>query len=267
MRNAAGTPRRAGTPNPRRLRQGLDIALLIVGIMAVWQLLYLAVGDIALASPWRTITAAAGMLGSPDFWPHLAETGFAFLRGYVIAVVAGVAIGLLLGVHRLSGDVAEPILVALYSIPKITLYPIILLVFGIGMSAKVAFGALHGIVPIVIFSMNAMRNVDPVYLQTSRVLRLSPLALARTILIPATVPEIFTGLRVGFALTLVGTLMGEMFGSQRGLGYLLMQAIGVHDMEAILSVSLILVSFTVAVSVIMMYFDRRLHGRAVGYTL
>lgn len=264
---ATSTPGQAGTANRRRLRQAMDIALLIVGIAVIWQLLYLAVGDIALTSPWQTIGAAASMLRSPNFWPHLTETGSAFLLGYVIAVVGGVALGLLLGVHRLSGDVAEPILVTLYSIPKITLYPIILLVFGIGMSAKVAFGAIHGIIPIIIFSMNAMRNINPVYLQTGRALRLSPVALARTILIPAAVPEIFTGLRVGFALTLVGTLMGEMFGSQRGLGYLLMQAIGVHDMEAILSVSLILVAFAVIVSVIMMEFDRRLHGRSVGYTV
>ena len=75
--------------------------------------------------------------------------------------VLGLLIGVPLGAARFAGEVAEPILVALYSIPKVTLYPVILLIFGIGMPAKVAFGALHGIVPISIFAMNAVRNINP----------------------------------------------------------------------------------------------------------
>ena len=67
--------------------------------------------------------------------------------------------GLALGAHRLSGEVAEPILVALYSIPKITLYPVILLLFGLGISAKIAFGVIHGIIPVILFTMNAVRNI------------------------------------------------------------------------------------------------------------
>ena len=63
-------------------------------------------------------------------------------------------------------------LVALYSIPKITLYPILLLAFGLGMSAKVAFGAIHGIIPIALFTLNAVRNIKPILLKTGRVLKL-----------------------------------------------------------------------------------------------
>ena len=244
------------------VRQGFDVLLLILALGAAWQLLYAYAGEVALTSPWETAVAASRLIGSPRFWPHIEETGLAFLQGYLIAIVGGLAIGVLLGAHRLSGEVAEPILVALYSIPKITLYPIILLFFGIGMPAKVAFGAIHGIVPIAIFSMNAIRTIKPVYLRTGRSLRLGPWALTRTILLPAAVPEVFTGLRVGLALTLVGTLMCEMFGSQRGLGFLLMVAMGTHDMPTIMSVTLLLVLFATFVSVVMMRIDRRLHQRA-----
>jgi NitT/TauT family transport system permease protein len=244
------------------LRQSLDIAILVLAVLAIWQGLYEFAGEIALTSPWETVVTSSRLMVTPSFWPDLVETGLAFLQGYAIAVGAGLAIGLLLGVHRLSGEVAEPMLVALYSIPKITLYPVILLFFGIGMPAKVAFGAIHGVIPVAIFSMNAMRNLKPVYLRTGRTLRMGPWALTRSILLPAALPEVFTGLRVGFALTLVGTLMGEMFGSQRGLGYLLMQAMGVHNMRTIMSVTLILVLFATAVSVLMMRVDRRLHQQA-----
>ena len=243
----------------RALHQSFDIAVLIAALLIVWQLLYEFAGEIALTSPIQTVLYSLELLSSPSFWPHLQETGLAVLQGLAIAVAGGLLIGLTLGAHRLSGEVAEPVLIALYSIPKITLYPIILLFFGIGMPSKVAFGAIHGIIPIAIFSMNAMRNMKPVYLRTARAMRLGPWSLASTVLFPAAIPEIFTGFRVGFALTLVGTLMGEMFGSQRGLGYLLMQGMGVHNMAIIMAVTLQLVLFAAVVSIALMYIDRRLH--------
>ena len=90
-------------------------------------------------------------------------------------------------------------------------------------------------------------------------MRLGPLPLATRVLLPAALPEVFTGLRVGFALTLVGTLMGEMFGSQRGIGFMLMRAMGSHDMATIMSVTLLLVLFATLVSVALLVVDRRLH--------
>ena len=67
----------------------------------------------------------------------------------LIRVLGGLGLGVIFGARHLAGEVAEPILAALYSLPKITLYPVILLTFGLGMSAKVAFGAIHGIIPII----------------------------------------------------------------------------------------------------------------------
>ena len=106
----------------------------------------------------------------------------------------GLLIGFALGLHRLSAEAMEPMLVALYSIPKITLYPIILLAFGLGMSAKIAFGAIHGIIPVALFTLNAVRTIKPILIKTGRVLKLSPPAMVRSILFPAAVPEIFTGI-------------------------------------------------------------------------
>jgi NitT/TauT family transport system permease protein len=236
--------------------------LLLVLILVVWEVLYLLVGDVALRSPATTVEALKTLLADERFLPHVRETLLAFAQGFAIAVVVGLLIGLPLGAARFAGEVAEPILVALYSIPKVTLYPVILLIFGIGMPAKVAFGAIHGIVPISIFAMNAVRNINPTHLRTARAMRLSPFALTTKILIPAALPEIVTGVRVGFALALIGTLLGEMFGSQRGLGHLLMQAMSLHNIERILALTLLLVVFAAGVSSVLLALDRRLHRRA-----
>jgi NitT/TauT family transport system permease protein len=238
-----------------------EIALLVLILLAIWQGVHELAGDIAMTAPLDTFRYTARLVLSGDFWPHVYLTGTAFALALLIAAVAGVVIGATLGLHRLSGEVGEPILVALYSIPKVTLYPIILMFFGLGLRAEVAFGALHGIVPIIILTMNAVRGIKPVYIKTARILRLTPWRLLRGVLVRAALPEIFTGLRVGFSVTLVGTLISEMFGSKRGLGFLLMQALGVHDMELIMAITLLLVMFAAISNSILMSIENRLYRR------
>jgi len=239
-----------------------DPLLLIVVLLLLWQALYFFAGDIALSSPLATFRRLGQMFGDPRFVPHVVETLSAFLQAFALAVLLGLAVGIALGAHRLTGEVAEPILVALYSIPKVTLYPIILLIFGIGMPAKVAFGTIQGVVPVALFTMNAIRNVNPVFNRTARVHNLSAIAWIRDVLVPATLPEVVTGIRVGFSLALIGTLLGEMFGAQRGLGFLLMQAMSLHNMPNIMAVTLLLVIFAATVNTALLGIDRRLRRRS-----
>jgi NitT/TauT family transport system permease protein len=245
-----------------RGRAFANVLWLLAGLFVVWQLAYLAVGDVALRSPLQTIRFTVAFVQTDLFRLHVANTLMAFGMALVIAVVLGLAIGFALGLHRLSADAMEPMLVALYSIPKITFYPILLLAFGLGMSAKVAFGAVHGIIPVALFTLSAVRGVKPILLKTGRVLKLDPPTMVRSILFPAAVPEIFTGLRVGFSLTLIGTVLGEMFAAQHGLGYLLMNAIGLYNIDMIMSVTFLLVVFASVVNGALLAIDRRLHVRA-----
>jgi NitT/TauT family transport system permease protein len=189
------------------------------------------------------------------------DVGTAFSAALLLAVAFGLTIGLILGLNRVVGEVLEPMLVALYSIPKVTLYPILLLAFGLGLQAKIAFGAIHGFIPIALFTINAVRNVRPILIKTGRVLRMNRLTLVAKVIMPAALPEIFTGLRVGFALTMIGTVLGEMFASQRGLGYMLMNAIGLHNVDVIMSITLLLVIFAATVSSVLLAIDQRLHRR------
>jgi NitT/TauT family transport system permease protein len=236
--------------------------LLISSLLVFWQVLYWIAGDIAMRSPLQTFRFTAEFLANSRYWPDLRETLLACSLAVAIAVSAGLTIGLVLGAGRLAGQIFEPMLVALYSIPKLTLYPILLLAFGLGLSAKVAFGALHGIVPIALFTLAAVRNIRPILLKTGRVLKYSPWQMAWKVLIPAALPEIVTGLRIGFSLTLIGTLLGEMFASQRGLGNLLMRAIGLHQVDLIMAISLIVTVVAAIGSSILLALDRRLHARA-----
>ena len=235
--------------------------ILIAALLLAWQLLFEFAGRQAMTAPGETFRYLAQLLTTETFWGHLQETSRAFFFALLLAVLPGLLIGFLLGAHRFSGEIFEPVLVSLYSIPKVTLYPIILLAFGLGLPAKIAFGAIHGIVPVAIFTMAAIRNLNPILLKSARVLRLTQSQLVGSVLLPAALPEIFTGIRVGFALTLIGTLLGEMFGSQRGLGYLLMTAIGLQNVQLIMAVTLLIVLFAASVSTVLIIVDHRLHRR------
>ncbi len=234
-----------------------DWLLLIGGIVTLWELMHLALGAHNLPSPLSTVRELQLMAADPDFPKHLEATSTAFLMALLIASLGGLGLGIILGAHRLAGEVADPILAALYSLPKITLYPVILLIFGLGMSAKVAFGAIHGIIPIIIMTMTAVRNIRPVYVRSAHAMRLSGWQSIVFVLVPATIPEIMAGLRMGFALTLLGTLIGEMFASNKGVGFLLMQAMGLDQVRKIMALALLLFLFATLINLALLAFEKR----------
>jgi NitT/TauT family transport system permease protein len=194
-----------------------------------------------------------------EFWGHALATATASVVALGIAIVAGVALGLVFGKERFAGDVAEPILVSLYTIPKVTLYPLILLIFGLGLSAKVAFGVIHGVIPVILFTLGAVKNIAPVLVRTSRVMRLTTWQTTATVLAPAVLPELMSGVRVGFSLTMLGVLIGEMFASQRGLGFLIVNGMSLHDVPLTTSVILIVVIFAIAANSVLLALDSRMH--------
>ena len=182
-------------------RQALQSsAQLIILLLVCWQVAYWSVGEVALRSPLETIRFTAKLVGTDAFWGHLDETARAFGVALALAILIGLATGFLLGMNRFASEVLEPVLIAFYSIPKITLYPILLLMFGLGIAAKIAFGAIHGVIPIALFTITAVRNVRPVFRKTGRVMGLKPLELIVQILLPAALPEIFAGTASGLLL-------------------------------------------------------------------
>ncbi|MEO8838677.1 MAG: ABC transporter permease subunit [Herbaspirillum sp.] len=239
-----------------------DSVLLVVAMFAAWQVASWGFGTAVLPTPMTTLQQVWYEISDVEFAANLAETSKAFSVALLISLVGGAVVGILLGARRLAGDVFEPLLIALYSIPKIALYPVILLMFGLGISAKIAFGAIHGIIPVMIITMTAVRNVRPVYRRAIQSHRLTAWQGMVHVLIPATVPEIVAGLRIGFSLTLLGTLLGEMFASQRGIGHLLMIAIERNDAATIMALALMLFIFATVVSMGLLQWDRHLRHTA-----
>lgn len=238
-----------------KLRRLGTLLVLLAGLGA-WQALAALLGSAGLASPGQALGALRGLADDPAFWRDAAETAQAFVLSLAIVLLGGLLLGLLLGMNRLAGEVAEPLLVTLYALPKVTLYPVVLLLFGLGMSARVAFGAMHGLIPLTLFAMNAVLRMKPVYLRAAATMRLTPWQTAASVVWPAILPDLFAGARLAFSLTLLGVLIGEMFASQRGLGHLAIGAMERGDMASVLAVALLLAAFAILANAALLALDR-----------
>jgi NitT/TauT family transport system permease protein len=242
----------------RHAQRWTDALLLIVVLVALWQILSEVLGPDVLTTPMHTVQRAVHIVSDADFPASLYVTSLAFASAFAISAIAGVCLGLLLGARRMAGDVMEPLMMGFYSIPKVTLYPVVLLACGLGLWAKIVFGVMHGIVPITLFTMNAVRNMPPIYARAARTYRMSPGDFARYVLLPACVPEVVSGLRIGFSLTLLGTLIGEMFASQSGIGRLLMIAMNRNETSTIMALALMLFVFATLVNMLFLAWQRHL---------
>ena len=242
-----------------RLRRAFDYAVLLAVLFLCWQALAWLVGTDALTPPGRTLTRAGEFLSTESFWRHARATGQAFLWACLLSLVGGVTIGLALGTSKLAAEVFEPLIGTLYTIPKITLYPVVLLLFGLGLSAKIAFGVLHGIFPVILLTIGAIRNMRQVYLKSARVMQLTRLQTALYILAPAVLPEIVTGLRIGFSSALLGTLVAELFASEEGLGFILIRAMEANKVSDVMALAFLLFAFAASVGGLLLAFEKRFH--------
>ena len=244
------------------MRNALPPLIVAIVLVAGWQLLHVLAGADSISGPVETVASLARMMGTPRFWLDVGETAQAFLWALLLSMAFGILLGVVLGLSRPAGDAIEPILVTFYSLPKVTLYPLVLLAFGLGMSAKVAFGVMHGLVPITLLTRNAISQLKPVYLRTAKVMRLSPAQAAWRIVLPAIVPDLLAGIRIGLSLSLLGVLIGEMFASKRGLGFAAINAMGLGDIKTILAIGIFLAVFAVAANSGMLLLERTLRHKS-----
>lgn len=242
-------------------RRATDTLIIVAVVLVVWMILHEVAGSTALPAPLATMSYLVHMVPTARFAENAAATLQAFGLALLLAYGIGLAIGVWMGAHRLSGAVGEPILVVIYSLPKITLYPVVLLIFGLGISGKVAFGAMHGVLPVALLTMGAIRTIPQVYLRSARTLHLSPWQTITTVLLPAALPEVFTGLRIGFTVTLLGVLLGEMFASKLGLGSMIMNDMSLAQSEDMVTVAIILFVFAAIANTLLLWIEHRLHRK------
>ena len=262
---ARGRPALGGTTRDSQAmtatRRAADTVMILIVLLLAWQALHQVVGTTALPGPVPTLSYFAKFVPTSRFVDNATATLVCFAYALILSYAIGLAIGVWMGAHHLSGAVGEPVLVALYTLPKITLYPVVLLIFGLSLSGRVTFGAMHGVLPVALLTMNAIRNIPPVYLKSAKTLHLSAAQTILTVLLPATLPEVVAGLRIGFTLTLLGVLLAEMFASKQGLGFLIINAMSLVQTEEMITVAVVLFCFAALANALLLLMEHQLHRR------
>lgn len=208
-------------------------------ILILWQIIYQIIGAPAMASPFHSFVDLRENMSK--WMGDIGNTLLTLLISFLIASIFGVIFGFFIGLSPFWTKTLSPLLLGLYSIPKVTLYPIFLLIFGLTLQGRVAFSVFHGIFPIMIICMEATRTVPNIYLKLATSYRMSFIQKARQILIPAIMPQLVVGLRMGFSLCFLGLILGEMFASYEGLGHRLVHYMSLNEPAAILAIILIIV--------------------------
>lgn len=163
------------------------------------------------------VAQALGRIG-PTALAALADTLGKTAVAYVLSVVLGVTAGLVIGSVRLLRDALNPFVIALYGMPKILVLPWIVLLLGYGTAPAVFYGTIHGLFPIMVLVMGAVRDVDRTLVTVARAYGATTWQLYWKVLLPAIVPSVFAGMRLGMVFCLLGVLVVEMFAGVRGMG-------------------------------------------------
>jgi NitT/TauT family transport system permease protein len=179
-------------------------------------------------------------------WEHLATTLVEALLAFGLGTLLGVVFGLAFARVELLAAVFDPYIRMLNALPRVILAPIFLLWFGLGLASKVALGV--SLVFFVVFfnTYQGIREVDPVVLNSARMLQASDRQLLRHVYLPSALAWIFSSLHTSIGFALVGAVVGEYMGAARGIGYVVAQAQGVFDTTGVLA-GLILTSAVVLV--------------------
>jgi NitT/TauT family transport system permease protein len=206
-------------PRKELLRGCISI---LVGLV-IWEILtrLLLENELLIPPPTSVIRSFWNLTFSGQLNKHFAATLIEFSYGFTTACIAGIVIGYFMGMHKWFDEIMDPWIATLYSIPIITVVPLIIIWFGIGMISKVIVVFKITAVAIILNTAAGIKNLDPVWLELAKSLRLSTWETTYKIRFPGALPYIITGMRLGVGRALLGVVVAELMAANAGLGYML----------------------------------------------
>jgi NitT/TauT family transport system permease protein len=252
------------SPTRRRtLRRAGELAAGLAVFVLAWEAIVLIGGyqPFVLPSPLAVVERFVTAWADGTIEPHFAQTLLEVLIGFAIGAALGIAVGYLLAQSVAAERLLSPYFVAAQATPILALAPLIALWFGTGLVSKVVICSLIVFFPIAVATMVGVRSVDPRLIEMARGFRADPWQLMRTVRIPAALPAIFGGLRVGVTLAVVGAIVAEWAGGDRGLGVLVNLARGsLFDIPLLFATLLTIALLGVVLYVLVALIERRLVG-------
>jgi ABC-type nitrate/sulfonate/bicarbonate transport system permease component len=239
---------------PAPARRGVTLVrVAIVAIVVVaWE--SLAASGLLFRDVVPSLVKIAGALGAllarPDFYGHLGFTAAEVGAGLVIGGLCGLATGILLGASRFAAQAYEALIYYLGPTPKIIFFPVMIMWFGVGSGSKIAMAAISCFFPIAISTAAGMRQIDRVLIRVGESFRASAWQMVRKIYLPAMRIPVLNGVRLGLGVAIIGTLLAETKLSNRGIGYLTIQAYATFDMPRMYALLIVLFVLAIGANVL-----------------
>jgi NitT/TauT family transport system permease protein len=233
---------------------------LLGGVLAAWHALTRAgiLAPFFFGEPLVVAARLVDWFASGKVFLHLGVTLLETLMAFAVGTVAGLGIGLWLALSPFASRLLDPYIVALNSMPRVILAPIFSVWFGLGMLSKVFLGVTL-VFFIVFFSVyHGVREVSPVLLDNARMLGAGRRQLLRHVYLPSATAWVFSSLHTSVGMAFVGAVVGEYLGSSRGVGYLILQAEGVFDINTVLAGVLMLTACALALDRLVSVVEKRL---------
>jgi NitT/TauT family transport system permease protein len=225
-----------------KLLPWISTPIILVLVVLLWKAC-IAVFDLSpfvLPQPEKVAGGMKELVESPGFWGHVQTTLTETLVGFVIALVAGVAIGAVLGRIAWLERALRPVIVASQVVPKVALVPLFIVWFGFGMTSKIVIAALLAFFPIMLNVMLGVRSVDPGQRDVMRSLNASRMQTFWRLEYHSTLPYVIAGMEIGIVFAIIGAVVGEYLGGNKGLGYLIVSSLNALNAEQLFAVIVVL---------------------------
>ena len=234
-------------------------AFAMTAFLLFWELavVYEWVNPLFTSSPSRIATTGYGMFADGSIWPHLRVSGYEFIVGFGMAIVAGIPLGILMGWYGRLNAILDPFVSALYATPRIALLPLIMIWFGIGIESKIAIVFLGAVFPILVNTITGVRTISADFVKVARSFGASDRQLFMTVALPSSVPLLLSGLRLGLGHALIGIVVGEMYGATHGIGHLISVSGARFQTDAVMVGIIIIAATGVALTELLRLIERR----------
>ncbi len=261
QQEAAPTARPSFLQRHRRTaRQWLERSAALIVFFAVWELLPRLgiVGSAFLSPPSHVLQAIGQLMESGQLFKHVTASLQRSASGLLLAVAAGVALGLLMGVIRRVEAFLDPLLQLFRQISALALFPVFLLFFGIGEVSKIAIIFWAAFWPVLLNTISGVQQVDKLLIHSAISMGASRSFIFRKVILPAASPSIFTGIRLAGAYSITALVAAEMIGSHAGLGFLTLNSQEIFQIPSMYAGIVLLALLGLALNYLLALLEKRL---------
>jgi ABC-type nitrate/sulfonate/bicarbonate transport system permease component len=231
--------------------------LLLVAVLGAWEWYGRRASNFEFAPPSEIVNAAREMAADGELQHAVSTSLQALLIGFALAAVVGIGVGFAMGWWVTLGRTLDPFVSAMYAFPIAALVPAMIIWFGLDLQARVIVIFLFAVFEILLTAYAGVRNVDPYVIDVARTFGAKRRDLVRKVVFPATLPFLFSGLRIGMSRAIKGMIVAEMLFAVTGIGLLIIENASAFQMDKVLAAALTVAVIGVALTGVLQLIERR----------